>query len=98
MARRGHGDGSIYKRQDGRWAASISLEGRKRKTFYGKTRKEVQEQLNKALYEQKQGILVVGPRQTVGEYLKYWLENVHRQSIRILSYQRYEVFLRLHLV
>ena len=98
MARRGHGDGSIYKRQDGRWAASISLEGRKRKTFYGKTRKEVQEQLNKALYEQKQGTLVVGPRQTVGEYLKYWLENVHRQSIRILSYQRYEVFLRLHLV
>lgn len=97
MARRGHGDGSIYRRQDGRWAASISLEGRKRKTFYGKTRKEVQEQLNKALYEKKQGTLVVGPQQTVAEYLKYWLENVHKQNIRILSYQRYEVFVRVHL-
>ena len=51
MARRGHGEGSIYQRKDGRWAASsISIEGLKRKTFYGKTRKEVQEQLKKALH------------------------------------------------
>jgi hypothetical protein len=51
MARRGHGEGSIYHRSDGRWAASISLEGRKRKTLYGKTRKEVQEKLKTALHE-----------------------------------------------
>ena len=43
MARRGHGEGSIYQRSDGRWAASISLEGSKRNTMYGKTRKVVQE-------------------------------------------------------
>jgi integrase len=98
MARRGHGEGSIYQRKDGRWAASITLEGRKRKTFYGKTRKEVQEQLKVALLEQKQGTLVTSPQQTVEQYLKYWLENVHRQSIRVLSYVRYEEFVRLHLV
>jgi integrase len=39
MARRGLGEGSIYERKDGRWAASITREGRKRKTFYGKMRK-----------------------------------------------------------
>ena len=65
MARRGHGEGSIYQRKDGRWAASITLEDRKRKTFYGKTRKEVQEQLTKALREQQQGMLTTGPRQTI---------------------------------
>ena len=27
---RGHGEGSIYQRKDGRWAASITLEGGKR--------------------------------------------------------------------
>ena len=26
MARRGHGEGSIYDRKNGRWAASITLE------------------------------------------------------------------------
>src|SRR5712692_8680236 len=62
---RGHGEGSIYQRKDGRWAASISLEGGKRKTFYGKTRKEVQEKLMKALHEQQQGILATGPKQTL---------------------------------
>src|SRR5437763_16530308 len=69
LARRGHGEGSIYQRKDGRWAASITLEGRKRKTFYGKTRKEVQEQLKKALHEQQQGMLATGSRQTVKAFL-----------------------------
>ena len=69
MARRGHGEGSIYLRKDGRWAASISLDGGKRKTFYGKTRKEVQEQLKKGLHLQQQGTLVVSPRQTVEQFL-----------------------------
>ena len=68
MARRGHGEGSIYQRKDGRWAGSITLEGRKRKTFYGKTRKEVQEQLKTALYEQQHGKLATGPKQTVEQY------------------------------
>ncbi len=58
MARRGHGEGSIYQRKDGRWVASITLENRKRKYFYGDTRREVQEQLKIALREQQQGMLV----------------------------------------
>lgn len=96
--RRGHGDGSIYQRQDGRWAASISLEGGKRKTFYGKTRKEVQEQLKKALHEQLQGILVTTPQQKVEQFLTHWLEDTHKQSIRIRTYERYEEIVRLHLI
>jgi integrase len=41
MSKRGANEGTIYKRADGRWAASINLgwqDGkRKRKTFYAKT-------------------------------------------------------------
>lgn len=98
MARRGHGEGSIYLRGDGRWAASISLEGGKRKTFYGKTRKEVQEQLKTALHQQQQSILATGPQQKVEQFLIHWLENVHKQSIRSRTYERYEEIVRLHLV
>ena len=98
MARRGHGEGSIYLRSDGRWAASISVEDGKRKTFYGKTRKEVQEQLKAALYDQQKGTLVTGPQQKVGQFLTHWLEDVHKQSIRSRTYERYEEIVRLHLV
>ena len=46
MAKRAHGEGTISKRQDGTYEGKISLgvdvEGkRKRKTVYGKTKKEV---------------------------------------------------------
>jgi integrase len=98
MARRGHGEGSIYLRSDGRWAASISLEGGKRKTFYGKTRREVQEQLKTALHQQQQGMLVTEPQQKVSSFLPQWLEDVHKHKVRPRTYERYEAAIRLHLV
>ena len=62
MAKRGNGEGSIYKQRNGLWAATVSVEGGKRKYFYGKTRKEVQEKLASALRDQKQGMLVATPQ------------------------------------
>ena len=76
--RRGKGEGSIYRRQDGRWAAEITIEGRSRKTLYGRTREEVREKLLAAQHEKRQGLLRTGPRQTVKDYLNYWLEDIHR--------------------
>src|SRR6266496_3582036 len=98
MARRGNGEGSVYKQRNGLWAATISIEGGKRKYFYGKTRKEVQEKLAAALQEQKQGMLVATPQQTVGQFLTDWLENTHKHSVRPRTYERYEEAIRLHLV
>ena len=95
---RGHGEGSIYQRKDGRWAASITLEGGKRKTFYGKTRREVQEMLMKALHEQQQGILATGPKQSVKDYLNYWLEEVHGASLKLSTYALYRRHLDNHLI
>lgn len=97
MAKRGHGEGSIYQRKDGRWTAEISLQGGKSKFLYGKTRKEVQEKLKTALYEQQQGILVTGPQQQVAQFLTYWLEDVQKQNVRPRTYERYEEIIRLHL-
>lgn len=98
MGRRGHGEGSIYRRKDGRWAASITLEGRKRKTYYGKTRREVQEKLNAALHEQQQGTLATGKQQTMAHYLQYWLEEVHKPTIRLSSYDKYRKLLNRHIL
>jgi len=98
MSRRGHGEGSIYQRKDGRWAASVTLEGRKRKTYYGKTRREVQEQLKIALHEQQQGVLVAGPQQKVEQFVTHWLEDVHKHTVRPRTYERYEAMVRLHII
>lgn len=44
-SRRGHGEGTISKRRDGRWEARVDLgwmDGKRvRRTFYGSTRNEV---------------------------------------------------------
>ena len=95
---RGHGEGSVYRRKDGRWAASMTLEDHSRKYFYGETRKEAYEKLQKALHEQKQGTLLVGPQQTMKDYLEYWLEEVHKSKLRIGTYRSYRGVLNCHLI
>lgn len=100
MGKRGNGEGSIYKQRDGLWAASISVDtpqGRKRKYFYGKTRKEVQEKLASALHERQQGTIITTPNQTVGQFLTDWL-TVHKPTVRARTYERYEGFVRLHVI
>jgi integrase len=82
MARRGHGEGSVYQRKDGRWVASVTIENRKRKYFYGDTRKEVQEKLKVALHEQQQGALATGPQQSLKGFLEQWLESVYKPTVK----------------
>src|SRR5260221_10442242 len=101
MKRRGHNEGSIYKRTDGRWAATLTLgyeDGkRKRKTFYGDTRKVVQEQLTAALRTHQQGLPVPNERQLMGTFLDRWLAESAKPSIRAKTYRSYEQLVRLHL-
>ena len=60
---RGHNEGSIYQRQDGRWVAAVTLDATgKRQSFYGKTRKEVATKLTDALKQQQQGLPVAYER------------------------------------
>jgi integrase len=99
MSRRGKGEGSIYQRkEDGKWVGSITLENRKRKVFYGKTRKEVQEKLKAALHAQQQGTLPTASQQTVAQFLTDWLENTHKRSVRPRTYERYREAIHLHLI
>ncbi len=75
--RRGHGEGSISQRADGRWQASIDLgviDGkRRRKVYYGKTRKEATIKLQHALTAKANNTLVLRTT-SVGDWLRYWLD------------------------
>ena len=101
--KRGHGEGSIYRRKDGRWAASITLgydaQGRQRKrTVYGKTRAEVAEKLTALLAEKQKGMLADPTRETVGEFLERWLRDVVAHSVRTKTLEAYTVAVKAHLI
>lgn len=78
--RRGQGEGSIYQMKDGRWRAAISAGYRNgkpwRKVYTATTRGEVQEKLKRALADQQMGVPLVGERETVGKFLKHWIDHV----------------------
>lgn len=96
MARkRGHGEGTIYKRKDGRWEAKASIgydsEGKpKRITRYFKTRKEAQDWLAQVQHERNVGTFVEPDKITFGEWLMRWLETYKKPpKIRPTSYANY---------
>jgi integrase len=95
--KRANGEGSISQHPDGRWWARLTLADGKRKAYYGKTRREVQQKLTAALRDQQQGLPVVGERQTFGEYLSWWLETCKRPRLRPNTYRRYSDLARLHI-
>jgi hypothetical protein len=102
VPRRGSGEGSIYRRKDGRWEAIVDLSAvggrRRRKSVYGKTRREVQTALVTALREHEQGKLALGPGQTTGHFLTHWLEDSARNRVRPSTFKRYSELVKQHLL
>jgi integrase len=67
--KRGNGEGSITKRKDGRYMARYTVhttKGPKRRTVYGRTRKEAADKLAKALSDRVEGIVYDDENMTVG--------------------------------
>jgi integrase len=100
--RRGHGEGMIRQRKDGLWEARIDLgwkgEKRDRKSFYGKTRREVAEKLKTALADQQKGILPAkSARQTLGQYLTDWLQNSVKPNVRSKTHASYKQLCDLYI-
>ena len=97
MSKRGNREGSVYRRGDGRWAASISLPAGKRRTFYGKTRQEVSRKLTNALRDRDLGLPTLQERQRLDSFLMQWLEAA-RPTVKPMTWKRYEEYVRIHLI
>lgn len=98
-SKRGNGEGSIYQRKsNGRWEGSITLPDGSRKVFYGKKRAEVAEKINAAIADQRRGMLPTTSSATVQEYIEPWLEDVHKSTIKLSTYNHYEKLVRLYIV
>ena len=75
--RRGKGEGSIYKREDGRWIGAVDLGWsggkRVRKVVNGRTRAEVAKRLQEVQPTLAQGLTLAPDRLTVERYLGEWM-------------------------
>jgi integrase len=100
--KRGQGEGSIYKRKDGRWVAAINYgyqEGKlNRKTYYGSTRVEVATKLNTAINDKNKGLPSLDEKQTLEQYLKAWLKDVAKPRVRPRTFESYSCFVDYHII
>lgn len=95
--RRANREGTLYKRQDGRWTASLSLPDGRRKSFYGPTRDDVNQKLTTALKSLQDGLPVPSESITVERFLREWLD-ITRHEVRPGTWRRYEQMVRLHAI
>jgi integrase len=99
--RRGNHEGSITQLGDGRWQGRITYwEGgvRKRKAVYAKTRKEAHERLLQLIADLQRGVLPSTGKETLAEFLEYWLQQVAKPTLRPRTFARYQEIVRLHLL
>src|SRR5712692_9280617 len=94
VTRRGHGEGSIYPRGDGRWVSYLRMADGRKKFFTGPTREVVKARLTEAQRQAQVGQLVVGRDQPVEQYLEHWLAEAVRHSVRPKTYMNYELCVR----
>jgi integrase len=100
MGKRGNGEGSIYRRKDGRWVGQYTVytaKGAKYRYIYGKTRQAVAEKLTKAMADRDGGIIFDAGKIRVGEYLDRWLSDSVRGTVRASTFERHEGIIRTHL-
>jgi integrase len=100
--RRGHGEGTIFQRSDGRWEGKIDLgwkDGRRvRKSYYAETRGEVQEKLTKALHDQDRGIGPTnGSSPTLAVFMADWLKSI-QSTVRTRSMEKYTSVVSNHIL
>ena len=99
--RRGHGEGGVYRRaSDGLWVGSLDLgyvDGkRKRRTVYGKTRREALEALNRVRRAAEQGQDLTTPSPTVGQWLDRWMAMKQADGSRPSTLRGYKQIIENH--
>lgn len=102
MGKRGTGEGTVFKRADGRWVGSVSLgfdqHGKRiRKVVYGKTQKEVNDKLDDLKQQRKHGTKSIVGKDTVEGYLQRWLDDDVAINRDEKTFQEYEGTVRLYI-
>lgn len=89
---RSNGEGSVYRRQDGRWVAAVrDRVTRKRRAAYFATRAEAEKALRRMATRAEDGQVVLGAGMTVETYVSAWLDgrgSRRRRESTVREYRR----------
>lgn len=89
MTRRANNEGSIYRDKKGNWRGSVTLytaNGKpKKKYFYGRTKKEVADKVNRTLNEIRNHTYIEPNSMTLAEWLRIWLDTAGIRCAHPLS-------------
>ena len=94
VRRRGRGDGSIYPLKDGRWMSYIRMSDGRKKFFTGPNSDVVKKRLKAAQEAAAAGQLIIGRDQPVATYLERWLNDAAGPSVRVKTYEDYDLCVR----
>ena len=98
MARkRANGEGTIKQRSDGRWEGQYSI-GYTRKSVYGKTQEEVRKKLTKIQSDIDNSLYIEDTKILVADWLKVWLHEYKKPSIKQKTFENYEILVNSHLI
>lgn len=98
---RANGEGTLFRRKDGRWVAAVYLP-----TTTGASAKVRLRAHQGGGPSEADGVAASGRSRVplanrvwrVGDYLSYWLDEIARPRVRDSTYAKYETFVRCYLV
>lgn len=97
--KRSNGEGTIFKRSDGRWCAAYYDEAPnpKRHYVYGKTQVEVKRKLKEMQAKGPIEKSKQGEEQTLAQWILYFLENYKKNELKVTTYSIYLGIYRKHI-
>jgi integrase len=100
--RRGNGEGSVYRRKDGKYVAEVTIWDasgkRKRVKRSSRTKTEARERLNELQELMKGGVDLLSGDSLLKDYLERWLEDSVKPSVRQKTYEGYESICRVRII
>jgi integrase len=94
MAKRGNGEGSVFKRGN-RWVAQVGT-GKNRETKYFDTQKDANAWRHKMIEQRHQGLVFAGSKVSLSKFLDEWLV-VAKTSVRPNTFQQYSQVVHQHI-
>jgi integrase len=99
--KRDNGEGSVYRRKDGRWAGNVQVgfvNGRRAmKVVYARSRSEVLQKVRELLESSRRGQIAPGRSPRLDIFLNQWLQTIEG-SIRPSTFTSYSGIVRKHLI
>ena len=101
LKRKANGEGTIYKRKDGRWGAqtyvTLTDGTRKRICITYTQREKVKNKLDEIIAQEKKSIPFSDECWTVGAWLDHWLAEIIPSRVRQKTILAYEKNVRLYI-